>query len=84
MIDPALFTLVLRLGRSVMLERERSRERMERKRKEVQSRMAGGGVGVGGRGGGHWGIGELILRLGRGFSWPLSLPLHCHVTSQER
>lgn len=55
---------------------------MERKRKEVQSRMAGGGAG-GGRGGGHWGIGELILRLGRGF-WPLSLPLHCHVTSQER
>lgn len=55
---------------------------MERKRKEVHSCQAGGG-GEGSRWG-HRASGELILRLGGGLSWPLSLPPRCHVTSQER
>lgn len=59
--------------------RERSREK--RKRKEVDIRQAGGGERSRR---GHWGILEPLLRLGRCFPWPPSLPLRGHVTSQER
>lgn len=52
MIDPALFTLVLRLGRSVMLERERSREWREKERKcrAAWQEVGQGGVEVGATG----------------------------------
>lgn len=75
-----LFSLSgLRLASRFRVERKRSREK--RKRKEVDFRQAGEGERSRR---GHWGILELLLRLGRCFPWPPSLPLRGHATSQER